>query len=163
MRIRVEPLTKKGFAPYGEVIGPGVGGIDINAGTCVRYDDLARAVTDEGGAVALSVFKASPRTLPMELELFERHPQGSQAFLPMGPHPFCVVVTEGDQEPDLVRAKAFVTGPNQGVNIGRGVWHHPLIALRGESLFWVVDRKGEGENLECVDLDGKLSLEDVQG
>ena len=146
-----EPLTRAAFAPFGDVIAPDGGGAPINDGTCVRFNDLARVETDPAGAAGLSVFRAAPRRLPLRIEALERHPLGSQAFVPLGRRGFIAVVAPQKADaggPDLRALRAFQAAPGQGVNFHRGVWHHPLIALDETCDFLVADRIGPGENCE---------------
>jgi ureidoglycolate lyase len=79
--------------------------------------------------------------------MVERHPLGSQAFIPMSLDPFLVVVAEGE-DPVPGRIRAFLTAPGQGVNLLRNCWHGVLTPLQAPGLFAVVDRIGEGANLE---------------
>ncbi|AIO65467.1 ureidoglycolate lyase [Burkholderia oklahomensis] len=146
--LAIEPLTRAAFAPFGDVIETdGAKQIPINLGTTMRFHDLARVdVADEGGRPLVNLFRGQPRTLPFEVTMLERHPLGSQAFVPLADAPYLVVVAPaGDLDPSRIRA--FVTRGWQGVNYAKGVWHHPLIALRGVSDFIVVDRGGDGLNL----------------
>ena len=156
------PLTRGDFAPFGDVIQAGENGAEINDGTCLRFNDLARVETDANGAAGLSVFRAAPRTLPMRIEMLERHPLGSQAFVPLTRTAFIVVVADAKNEsrPDLQAVRAFKTAPGQGVNFHRGVWHHPLIALNETCDFLVADRIGPGDNCDVFDFppDSALSL-----
>ena len=79
--------------------------------------------------------------------MVERHPLGSQAFIPMSADPFLVIVAPDEQgAPGTPRA--FLTKPGQGVNYRRNVWHGVLTPLHRKSLFAVVDRVGGGNNLE---------------
>lgn len=155
MRLKLEALERKAFADFGDVLEPG-GGEErgINDGSCVRHHDLSRIDCVGSGHASLSLFSASPRELPFRLVRLERHPLGSQAFMPRGTGEFCVVVAGGTDEPEPGAVRAFVTGRGQGVNIRRNVWHHPLIALGGESEFWVADWVGESPNLQEHDLGG---------
>ena len=145
--ILAEPLTPEAFAPFGDVL-EAAGAPDrlINQGLCGRFHDRARL--DFGtGRPGISIFQAEPRSLPYRLEMVERHPEGSQAFLPMTEHPFLVIVAEGrDAVPGRIRA--FLTAPGQGINLLRGTWHGVLTPLHAPGLFAVVDRIGEGANLE---------------
>ncbi len=147
--IEIRPLTREAFAPFGEVLETeGAPSFPINAGKCVRYHDLARIeTTGEKARPMISLLRGEPYPLPLELTMVERHPLGSQAFIPLSEHPFLVVVAEetadGPGEPI-----AFRTAPGQGVNIGRNIWHGILTPLDGISDFAVVDRGGEGINLE---------------
>jgi ureidoglycolate lyase len=142
--IRIEPLTAAAFAPFGDVLAA-TGAPDkiINQGLCGRFHD--RATLDFGDARAgISVFLAEPRALPYRLEMVERHPEGSQAFLPMTQHPFLVIVT-----PDpAATPRAFLTDGTQGINLHRGTWHGVLTPLAAPGLFAVVDRIGPTPNLE---------------
>lgn len=145
--IRTEPLTAAAFAPFGEVL-EAAGEPDklINAGLCGRYHDRARLDFGDGRP-GISIFDAAPRRLPLELDLVERHPDGSQAFIPMTQAPFLVIVAE-DEGGLPGRPRAFLTAPGQGVNFRRGVWHGVLTPLTAPGLFAVVDRIGDGPNLE---------------
>ena len=82
-RIIARPLTAAAFAPFGEVLeAAGPPSRLINQGLCGRYHDLARLDFGTGRA-GISLFNAVPQRLPYRLEMMERHPEGSQAFLPM--------------------------------------------------------------------------------
>ncbi|PXW27672.1 ureidoglycolate lyase [Paraburkholderia caballeronis] len=158
-RLAIEPLTREAFAPFGDVIElAGAKQIPINLGTTIRYHDLAKIdVADESGRPLVNVFRGQPRTLPFEVTMMERHPLGSQAFVPLNDRPYLVVVAPaGDLDPAAIRA--FVTSGWQGVNYAKGVWHHPLLALGEVSDFIVVDRGGDGLNLNEQDLPDSLWL-----
>ncbi len=145
--IVAEPLTPEAFAPFGEVIRRRAWPDRvINAGLCGRHHDLAAPDIAEGRA-GISLFDAMPRALPHRLDLMERHPLGSQAFLPMSLAPFLVTVAP-DEGGAPGRPRAFIAAPGEGVSIGRNVWHGVLTPLAAPSLFAVVDRIGEGANLE---------------
>ncbi|MCP3055074.1 ureidoglycolate lyase [Aurantimonas marianensis] len=146
-RIAIEPLAADVFAPFGDVLeASGEPDRLINQGLCGRWHDRARLDFSDGRA-GISLFKAEPRALPYSLEMVERHPDGSQAFLPMSEHPFLVIVAADDGgRPG--RPRAFVTRSGQGVNFHRGTWHGVLTPLHEPGLFAVVDRIGDGANLE---------------
>ena len=148
-RIPIQPLTREAFAPFGQVIErEGAPNFPINAGKCTRYHDLAKIeTTGEKARPMISLLRGEPYPLPLELEMVERHPLGSQAFVPLTDFPFLVVVAE-ETEGGPGEPIAFRTAPGQGVNIGRNVWHGILTPLDGVSDFAVVDRGGEGVNLE---------------
>ncbi|WP_176079209.1 ureidoglycolate lyase [Paraburkholderia tropica] len=157
--LTIEPLTREAFAPFGDVIElEGAKQIPINLGTTIRYHDLAKVdVTDENGRTLVNLFRGQPRVLPFEVRMLERHPLGSQAFVPLNDKPYLVVVAlAGDL--DVTKIRAFVTSGWQGVNYAKGVWHHPLIALGEVSDFIVVDRGGDGLNLNELDLPESLWL-----
>ena len=145
-RIAIEPLTAAAFAPFGDVLAAeGAPDRLINKGLCGRYHDRARLDFGTGRA-GISIFDAVPRALPYRLDMVERHPEGSQAFLPMTQAPFLVIVAPGAGLPGTPRA--FLAAPGQGINLLRGTWHGVLTPLRAPGLFAVVDRIGEGANLE---------------
>lgn len=153
-RLSPEPLTAKAFAPFGEVIEASdrAERIAINYGWTTRFNDLARLdVGDGGGHAIVSLFRARPLDPPL-LQVFERHPAGSQAFMPLQGRPYLVAVApRGAFDPAAVRL--FRAAPSQGVNYAKGVWHHFLLALDAESDFLVIDRAGPGDNLDEVFLD----------
>lgn len=146
--IATEALTAKVFAPFGDVLDTS-GPHDklINQGLCGRWHDRARLDFGPGGRAGISLFRAEPRSLPYLLEMVERHPEGSQAFLPMSPDPFLVIVAP-DAGGVPGRPRAFLTAPGQGINLHRGTWHGVLTPLSAPGLFAVVDRIGATANLE---------------
>ncbi|MTH96872.1 ureidoglycolate lyase [Roseibium sp. RKSG952] len=146
--IRIEPLTTGAFAPFGDVLeAAGAPDKVINQGKCGRYHDLAALDFTGDGSAGVSLFKSEKRTLPYKLEMVERHPLGSQAFLPMSLEPFLVIVCpDDDGRPG--RPRAFRTHPGQGINFHRNTWHGVLTPLSDPGLFAVVDRIGTGNNLE---------------
>lgn len=150
--LAIEPLTREAFAPFGDVIElEGAKQIPINLGTTIRFHDLAKVdVTDEGGRTLVNLFRGQPRALPFEVKMLERHPLGSQAFIPLNDKPYLVVVAPAG-ELDESKVRAFVTSGWQGVNYAKGVWHHPLLSLGEVSDFVVVDRGGDGVNLNEQD------------
>jgi ureidoglycolate lyase len=147
--IDIEELTAEAFAPFGQVIArEGAQHYPINAGMTERFHDLAKI--ELGGANArpmISIFSGKPYALPLALTLVERHPLGSQAFYPVSPASWLVIVAE-DEGGTPVRLRAFRPGPGQGVNIGMNIWHGVLTPLDQEADFLVVDRGGDGNNLE---------------
>lgn len=142
--IRAEPLTAPAFAPFGAVIeADPATAREINQGFTTRFHALARVETDAGAI--LSLFRGRPR--PLEAAMLERHPQGSQAFVPLGGRDWLVLVA-ARPEPGALRL--FRAGGHQGVQYTAGTWHHPLLVLDGPQDFLVVDREGPGPNLEEV-------------
>jgi ureidoglycolate lyase len=145
----VQPLTKAAFAPFGDVIETADAELRlINGGTTERYHDLAKVdVTGDQARVLINIFRGQAFAPPIDIHMLERHPLGSQAFYPLQNRPFLVVVGE-DEGGRPGKPVAFLAQGNQGVNYHRNVWHHPLISLQQTSDFLVVDRGGEGNNLE---------------
>jgi ureidoglycolate lyase len=146
-KIPAELLTAAAFAPFGDVLDA-AGSPDrmINAGLCARFHDRARIDIADGRA-GLSVFDAVARSLPYAFDLVERHPLGSQAFVPMTQAPFLVIVAP-DENGTPGTPRAFLTNGAQGINLHRGTWHGVLTPLQAPGLFAVLDRIGEGPNLE---------------
>lgn len=145
--IQIQPITATAFAPFGDLLEvSGAPDKIINQGLCGRFHDRAQMDFYEGRA-GISLFNAETRKLPLTLDMMERHPEGSQAFLPMTEHPFLVIVApDAGGKPGL--PLAFRTAPGQGVNYHRNVWHGVLTPLHAPGLFAVVDRIGEGPNLQ---------------
>jgi ureidoglycolate lyase len=145
--IPAQPLTAGAFAPFGDVIEAAGESYPINAGMCDRFHDRARMEFTEGGRAGISVGYGRPYPLPHAFDLMERHPLGSQAFVPMTGDPFLVVVAP-DEGGRPGTPLAFLTRPGQGVNYLRGVWHGVLTPLGRAAPFLIVDRIGGGNNLE---------------
>ena len=145
--IRIEPITQREFSRFGDVVDTnGKPDMLINRGLCKRYHDRAR-LDFVSGRAGLSLFKAELRNLPLQVEMVERHPYGSQSFVPMSMHGFLVIVApDNDGVPG--RPRAFGTGAGQAINFCRGTWHGVLTPIAGEGLFAVIDRVGDGRNLE---------------
>jgi ureidoglycolate lyase len=148
-----EPLTATAFAPFGSVIEASDDAvrIDINQGHAIRYDALAKVdVAEGGGTPVISLFRARPLA-ELVLKVFERHPLGSQSFVPLSGRPYLVAVAPAG-EFDAAAIRLFRAEPHQGVHYRKGVWHHFLLAQGGESDFLVVDRAGPGDNCEEIAL-----------
>jgi len=145
--IITQPLTTAAFAAFGDVLELKAQPDKlINQGLCGRHHDLA-ALEFSGGSAGISLFDAEPRSLPYKLEMVERHPDGSQAFIPMSQTSFLVIVA-ADEGGKPGTPLAFETAPGQGINLHRGIWHGVLTPLHAPGLFAVVDRIGPSMNLE---------------
>ncbi|MCB5200813.1 ureidoglycolate lyase [Loktanella sp. TSTF-M6] len=144
-----QPLTAAAFTPFGDVLDAN-GAPDklINADLCGRYHDRATLDFADGRA-GISIFDAVPRSLPYAFDLVERHPEGSQAFVPMHQNPWLVIVAPdaGGRPGDPL---AFLVGPGQAINFHKGTWHGVLTPLHAPGLFAVIDRIGAGTNLQEV-------------
>ncbi|MFW5824134.1 MAG: ureidoglycolate lyase [Marinobacter sp.] len=155
----VAPLTRQAFTPFGEVIDTrGADSFPINHGRTERFHALATVeVLGEGARGILSVFRGQPLT-PLVISSMERHPLGSQAFVPLNRQPFLAVVAPpGEFDERAVRA--FLVHGGQGVSYRAGTWHAPLLPLYPDSDYLVVDRQGPGQNCDEVTLTAPLSLE----
>lgn len=158
---RIEPLTREAFAPFGDVIeaSDAVRHFPINGGTTERYHDLASVEVDAAGRAIVSIFRAQPRLLPFAITMLERHPLGSQAFMPLNGRPYLVAVAPRAENFDTDDVRVFLARGDQGVNYAAGVWHHPLLALGESSDFLIVDRSGPGANCDERDLPEALTIE----
>lgn len=151
-KIKAQLCTHENFTSFGDIIAlKGKADKIINQGKCERHHDLANLDIDiinhKDGKTGISVFKSQIRTFPYTLDMMERHPLGSQAFIPMCLNRFLVIVAE-DEGGKPALPKAFLTQKGQGINIHRNVWHGVLTPIEGSGLFAVIDRIGEEPNLE---------------
>ena len=156
------PLTKEAFAPYGQVIDMDEqDSFLINEGTTRRFDAIAQIdVAAENGVPVLSIFRAEKRNFPFVIQMLERHPLGSQTFLPMQDYDWLVVVARGET-PSVETCEVFIAKGNQGVQYSAGTWHHPLLIYKPNQDFWVIDRRGEGDNLQEHWFEGILAEIDI--
>ena len=146
--IKPVKITKENFSDFGDVISSeNIKPIDINAGYAKRFDDLANINTlkDEGKTI-VSIFSARKRNFPMKIDMMEKHPLGSQAFMPMKETTFLAFVAPLGDSPDIDKIKSFIVPPKKGINYKPGVWHFPLISTE-DTDFLVIDRQGNGDNL----------------
>ena len=141
-------INRKNFSPYGDLISSDdIDCIDINAGYAKRFDNLANIDTlNGGGKTIVSIFSASKRTFPMKIDMMEKHPLGSQAFIPMKETTFLSFVAPPGESPEISKIQSFMVPPTTGINYKPGVWHFPLISTE-DTNFLVIDRKGNGNNL----------------
>lgn len=161
--LKPQPLTAEAFVAFGDVIecSDRAKKIPINSGTATRYHDLATVDVDaQDGRPLISIVRSVPlKERPIPIRMMERHPLSSQAFIPLGWHPFLVVVAPaGDFETE--KLQAFLVRSDQGVNYHKGTWHHYLLSLEGPSDFLVVDRGGPEKNCdEVFPPDGEIFVE----
>ncbi len=156
--LEIRSLTSKAFQPFGDILEvQDQPTVMINQGNCARYTNLASLDFSDGNA-GISIFDAKPYASPLSLTMLERHPEGSQAFIPMSNEPFLVIVAEDNNGvPDV--PQVFMTTGFQGVNYCRNTWHGVLTPIRGNGLFTVVDRIGSGKNLQEHWLDSPYLIE----
>ena len=161
--LAIQPLTKAAFAPFGTVIETdGANQISINQGTTTRFDAMSAVDVEEaGGLPIISLFRGNCRPEPIEIHLLERHPLGSQAFMPLSQHDWLVVVAHGNsvgEAPDFSTLACFKASGIQGVSYDRGTWHHPLLTLQPVQDFLVIDRQGHGHTLDEVWHNGPAAI-----
>ncbi len=166
LTLKIEALTAESFAPFGDVIQTdSAHSFLINNGTTERFHALAavelleesrlESLENHSRAI-ISIFRAEARNFPFSIAMLEKHPLGSQAFIPLSGEPYLVVVATGKNLPEQLRA--FIATADQGVNYRAGIWHHPLLALHKTCDFLVVDRQGSGVNCIEEDLDPSYLL-----
>jgi ureidoglycolate lyase len=157
-----EPLTRERFAPFGDVIEASHDHPNaMNEARFERFNDLCD-VDLGGGDVSISVARCRAATsLPLRVDLVERHPLGSQAFVPLSPCRMVVVVAPPGEGVSATDLRAFVTNGRQGINYHRGTWHMPLIAFEAGQEFLIVDRGGHEANCEVHELGEAILLEDA--
>ena len=141
-------ISKENFANYGDLISTNnVKPIDINNGYAKRFDNLTNINTlKDQGKTIVSIFTALKRNFPMKIDMMEKHPLGSQAFIPMKETTFLAFVAPQNNKPEIEKVESFIIPPGIGINYKPGIWHFPLISTENTN-FLVIDRKGSGENL----------------
>jgi ureidoglycolate lyase len=152
--IKPKPISKGNFSKFGDMITTDdITPLEINNGYAKRFDGIANLNTNkDNGKTTISIFSALKRTFPMKIDMMEKHPLGSQAFVPMKETIFLVFVAPEGNKPDLNKVESFIVPPGIGVNYNPGIWHFPLISTENMN-FLVVDREGSGDNLVIENLD----------
>ena len=150
MNLTITPknITKENFSKFGDMITTdGINPIEINEGFAKRFDGIANLDTSkDNGETTICIFSALKRSFPMKIDMMEKHPLGSQAFIPMKETTFLVFVAPPGNKPEMQKIESFIISPGVGINYKPGIWHFPLISTENMN-FLVVDRKGNGNNL----------------
>mgnify|MGYP001374742263 CR=1 FL=1 len=150
MKIIIKPkkITAKNFKKFGELISTKkIKPININNGYAKRFNSLCKINTSlKKGNPIISIFLAKKRKFPMNIDMMEKHPLGSQAFIPMSETKFLVFVAPKGKKPNIKKIKSFIVPKQTGINYKSDVWHFPLISMKNMN-FLVIDRKGIGNNL----------------
>ncbi len=150
MKIKIKPkkISKKNFKKFGQMIDTNKKKyFKINNGFAKRYDNLGKIDTSsKKGKTIVSIFSAKKRRFPMKIDMMEKHPLGSQAFVPMKETSFLVFVAPRGQKPNIKKIESFRIPKQTGINLKSGIWHFPLISTKNMN-FLVIDRKGKGKNL----------------
>ncbi|WP_372740063.1 ureidoglycolate lyase [Neptunomonas sp.] len=150
IKLKIETLTTAAFSEFGDVIETqGRDHFMINNGSTQRFHRLAEVdVLGESAKAIISIFRAKQLPMPHRVMMLERHPLGSQAFIPLKGHPFLIIVAPKGEDIDPQEIRAFISNGQQGVNYHTGTWHHPILTAVAEDDFLVVDRAGEGNNCD---------------
>jgi len=154
-RLTPKPLTKQNFLPFGDVmeINENNQHFSINDGFTERYHDLANVdISTNNGRTLINIFRSTPLLQPITINMMERHPLSSQAFMPLSQQPYLVVVAPAGDF-NINELHVFLASANQGVNYHKGTWHHYCLALNEVCDFLVVDRGGEGDNCDVISLE----------
>mgnify|MGYP000473473667 FL=1 len=150
MKIIIKPkkITRKNFKKFGDLISTKkIRPININNGYAKRFNNLCKINTSiKKGNAIMSIFSAKKRKFPMKIEMMEKHPLGSQAFVPMSETKFLVFVAPKGKKPNTKKIQSFIVPKQTGINYKPGIWHFPLISTKSMN-FLVIDRKGKGNNL----------------
>ena len=146
--IKPVKLSRSNFSSYGDLISTNdINPMNINDGYAKRFDNLANLDTSkDSGKTIVSIFSALKRTFPMKIHMMEKHPLGSQAFIPMKETTFLAFVAPSGGSPEIDKIQSFIIPPKMGINYKPGIWHFPLISTENIN-FLVIDRKGSGDNL----------------
>ena len=152
--IKPIPMTKENFSKFGDMISTeNIKPIEINNGYANRFDDIAKIDTaNNNGETTISIFSALKRSFPMKIDMMEKHPLGTQAFIPMKETTFLTLVAPEGKKLEMDKIESFIVPKGKGVNYKTGIWHFPLISTEDMD-FLVVDRKGPGENLIVENID----------
>ena len=162
MKIIIKPkkITNKNFKKFGEVISTKkIKPININNGYAKRFDNLCKINTSlKKGNTIMNIFSARKRKFPLNIKMMEKHPLGSQAFIPMKETKFLVFVAPKGKKPNVKKIESFIIPKQTGINYKPGIWHFPLISIKNMN-FLVIDRKGIGNNLAIHNFENeKISL-----
>jgi len=131
----------------------------MNAARFERFDDLCDVDPGADGRVRVCIVRCRIATqLPYRFDVVERHPLGSQAFVPLAQTRFVVVVAPPGETVEAEDLRAFVTNGRQGVNYRPGTWHMPLIGFETGHEFLLIERGGDAPNCDEHTLDESVLL-----
>jgi ureidoglycolate lyase len=147
--ISIEQLDINIFSKFGDIIQKknALELRSINQGTTTRYHNISKlSLESKNGNSSISIFSGSPRDLPIEIKIMEKHPIASQSFLPIQDYDWLIVVCEEKNElPDLSTLRCFQVDGDTGITYNKNIWHHPLLVKKKQD-FWVIDRINDLEN-----------------
>jgi ureidoglycolate lyase len=148
-KILIEQLDINIFSKFGDIIQKknALELRSINQGTTTRHHNISKlSLESKNGNSAISIFSGSPRDLPIEIKIMEKHPIASQSFLPIQDYDWLIVVCEEKNElPDLNTLRCFHVDGDTGITYNQNVWHHPLLVKKKQD-FWIIDRINDQED-----------------
>ena len=158
--LKPQALTAERFALFGDVIETSPASeASMNEARFERFDDLCRIDFANDAEARISIARCRTATaLPYRFDIVERHPLGSQAFVPLSPARMIVVVAPPAESVGAQDLCAFETNGRQGINYLRGTWHMPLIAFHPGQEFLIIERGGQAPNCEQRQLDEPVTL-----
>ena len=147
--ILIDQLDASVFSKFGKIVEKknALELRSINQGTTTRYHNISELDLEiKNGISSISIFSGTPRKLPIEIKIMEKHPVASQSFLPIQDYDWLIVVSEEKNElPDLNTLRCFHVNGDTGITYNKNVWHHPLLVKKKQD-FWVVDRINDQED-----------------
>ncbi len=154
MNLTIKNINKENFFQYGQLISTkDVNSENINSDTTKSFYDLVDIeILGDNNQCRINIFKAKKRQFPLEINMLENHPFSSQVFLPLGNHPFIVVVCPASAKPNLNDLNIFRVDNGFGINFKPRVWHFPLISIE-DAKFITIDKKNDEGNLEIYKFD----------
>lgn len=137
VRLKVQPMTRESFAPYGVLIDSR-GSVEIDLGE---------------GSPGLTGATAEHR--PFSFEFMARHRRTMQVFSPLASSESIIAVAppSGGNAPEVEKIAAFHVSGRLPYAYHKGTWHTPPFPVQEWSSYLVVDRaKTLDDDWELVDL-----------
>ncbi|MBM3503175.1 MAG: hypothetical protein FJX65_04810 [Alphaproteobacteria bacterium] len=178
-RVNAEPLERRSFAPFGDVLTPHGERLDNRDLLSHGYARMSDPVPDRrladfdvldywGGVASITrepmrLGYLRTKQRPLAFSWFERHLKGTQAFVPLAGQDsiFAVAPPSAMDDPralpDLAQVRAFRLDGTAGVNIRPGVWHWTPFPVGKSADFIILVRENVADDdLHFVDLEARL-------
>lgn len=156
--IKAELLTRKAFAPFGEVLSlEGLDPLPIEL-YGDRIDVYRPGYFESDQPVEFLLTRSKIREF--RVIYIERHLELTQTFIPLARHPFISVVArpnspEEDGIPALHEMHAFLVPGHAAINIHRGTWHELPFPLVEGALMLVTSHQALTKGLESKVSEGR--------
>jgi ureidoglycolate hydrolase len=150
---KLKDISEKEFEEFGYIIGredQTKAWVTVTP-DFVGYTDILPFLKNEQGrfSMGMLVVKEKPKG---ELVLWsEYHENCLEFFFPLDGKQVVFIMAPPGPAPDLEKTRAFVVGPDEGIMIKSGVWHHPPYGL-SETTKCLMPRFGE-----LIEKDGRLA------